>query len=211
MSSNGVSQERQSRAVTYFRDRSMAISRLCTFTEASTHLYATIVSVGIFYLWQRRAPVCVGSERRRSCFTCIVSVPFEMASYSVLSRLFSDRRCGRQKCSTDNKSTLELACLTGFQPRLSLFVYCNRFDNELKVRFRVISRAALSRDCSLCCSARRGGAAVFVFVWYVIVYWLTVDLPLSIHNCVATERLLNIFMPILIYFITFLLICCRLF
>lgn len=31
-----------------------------TFTEAWAHLYATIVSVGIFYLWQRdNKPVCV--------------------------------------------------------------------------------------------------------------------------------------------------------
>lgn len=42
MSSNGVSQARQSRAVTYFRDRLGAISRprhhSATFTEASAHL-----------------------------------------------------------------------------------------------------------------------------------------------------------------------------
>lgn len=94
--------------------------------------------------------VCVGSKRRRPCLTCIKTPRANFHSIWLLVGLIFVWGSRRQKCSTDNKSTLELACLTGFQPRLSLFVYCNRFDNELKVRFRVISRArlALVCDCS---------------------------------------------------------------
>lgn len=51
------------------------------------------------------------------------------------------------KSSSDDKSTLERACSTRFQPRSALFVYCNRFDNELKVRFPLISLRTLQCDC----------------------------------------------------------------
>lgn len=91
-----------------------------------------------------------------------------------------------QKCPTGNKSTLEPACLTRFQPRLSCLFIVIGLTMSLRCGFEwsrgsrspVIVRRYSARD-SVCVGMIRH------------VYRLTVDSPLSIHNCLATERLLN--------------------
>lgn len=95
---------------------------------------------------------CRVERRRRPCHTCplLLQIKFafeQIELYGIVWELLSRCFVFCVKCPNGNKSTLERACLTRFQPRSVLFVYCNRFDNELKVRFRVIS-GSRSCDCS---------------------------------------------------------------
>lgn len=68
--------------------------------------------------------VCV-SERKRPCpcFTCMIKIKINFDRILIAIGSLFCRAEQTQKCPTGNKSTLELACLTRFQPRLScLFI-----------------------------------------------------------------------------------------
>jgi hypothetical protein len=88
-----------------------------------------------------------------------------------------------QKCPTGYKSTLELACLTRFQPRLSCLFIVIGLTMSLRCGFEW---SACSRSPVIVLRAARACVCVSMIRH---VYRLTVDSPLNIHNCLATERL----------------------
>lgn len=138
-------------ATTFTSTQQLFLKESFIYGRAEVSLYVCVAAGAVLYL-----------STTTTAFALLVSTVSQVVkvSFSLLA--------SETEWSTNNKSTLERACSTRFQPRSALFVYCNRFDNELKVRFRLILLRALLCDCSRLLCSRYTDVFTLVLVWYVM-------------------------------------------
>lgn len=144
MSSNGAFRN----TVNHSRSPTFAIG--CQRLVATTFTSTQQLFLKESFIYGRAALVCVRAAAAPVPYlsTTTVSLTLVLPTLSTSNTVSIASLVFETESSTNNKSTLERACSTRFQPRSALFVYCNRFDNELKVRFRLISQSGLLCDCS---------------------------------------------------------------